>query len=65
MARKYIDCREYPSQMNCSVSIFADSDTELLEAAVQHAVSVHGHEDTPELREQLRTAFREERRRAA
>jgi predicted small metal-binding protein len=65
MARKYIDCREYPSQMNCSVSIFADSDAELLEAAVQHAVSVHGHEDTPELREQLRTAFREERRRAA
>ncbi len=65
MSRKYIDCREYPSQMNCTVTIFADSDVELLEAAVQHAVSVHGHEDTPELREQLQTAFREERRRAA
>ena len=25
---------------------------ELVEAAVQHAVSVHSHEDTPELREQ-------------
>ncbi len=65
MSRKYIDCREYPSQMNCTVSIFADNDEELLEAAVQHAVSVHGHEDTPDLREQLQKTFREERRRAA
>ena len=65
MSRKYIDCREYPSQMNCTVTIFADSDDELLEAAVQHAVSIHGHEDTPELRGQLQKAFREEKRRAA
>jgi len=65
MARKFIDCREYPSEMNCTVTIFADSDEELLEAAVQHAVAVHNHEDTPELREHLRQAFREERRRAA
>jgi predicted small metal-binding protein len=65
MARKFIDCRESPSVMNCTVTIFADSDEELLEAAVQHAVAVHDHEDTPELREQLRQAFREERRRAA
>ncbi|MGA9031059.1 MAG: DUF1059 domain-containing protein [Sulfuricaulis sp.] len=65
MSRKYIDCREYPSEMNCTVSIFADSDDELLEAAVQHAVSVHGHEDTPELREEMKKAFREEKQRAA
>lgn len=65
MSRKYIDCREYPSQMNCTVSIFADSDAELLEAAVQHAVSVHGHKDSPELRQQLSKAFKEEKRRAA
>jgi predicted small metal-binding protein len=65
MSRKYIDCREYPSQINCTVTIFADSDMELLEAAVQHAVSVHGHEDTPDLRAQLQKTFREERRRAA
>ena len=65
MSRKYIDCREYPSQMNCTVTIFADSDVELLEAAVQHAVSIHGHEDSPDLREQLHKAFREEKRRAA
>jgi len=65
MSRKYIDCREYPSEMNCTVSIFADSDEELLEAAVQHAVSVHGHQDTPELREEMKKAFRKERQHAA
>ena len=27
---------------------------EVVQAAAQHAASVHGHEDTPELREQLR-----------
>lgn len=54
MERKYIDCREYPSEMNCTVTISADSETELLEAAVQHAVSVHHEQDTPELRDALR-----------
>ncbi|MQR00641.1 DUF1059 domain-containing protein [Glaciimonas soli] len=59
MPRKYIDCREYPSDMNCSVAISADTDIELLETAVQHAVSVHGHTDTPELRSQLKQLFKE------
>ena len=59
MARKFIDCREYPSEMNCTVAIAADSEKELLEIAVQHAVSVHGHEDTPELRRQLSGMFKE------
>jgi predicted small metal-binding protein len=53
MARTYIDCREFPSDMNCTVAIVADSEKELLDAAVQHAVAVHGHSDTPELRQQL------------
>ncbi|KVO63068.1 DUF1059 domain-containing protein [Burkholderia stagnalis] len=57
MARRYIDCREFPSDMNCSVAISADSDGELLEAAVQHAVTVHQHTDTPELRTQLKALF--------
>ncbi|PUA16623.1 DUF1059 domain-containing protein [Glaciimonas sp. PCH181] len=59
MARKYIDCREYPSDSNCSVAIAADTDDELMDAAVQHAVSVHGHNDTPELRSQLKQIFKE------
>lgn len=65
MNRKYIDCREYPSEMNCSVAISADSEDELLQAAVQHAVAVHGHKDSPELRQQLQKIFKEERRHAA
>jgi predicted small metal-binding protein len=59
MTRKYIDCREFPSEMNCTVALSADSDQELLDAAVQHAVSVHHHEDSPELRQQMQQLFRE------
>ncbi|HSQ03886.1 MAG TPA: DUF1059 domain-containing protein [Burkholderiales bacterium] len=59
MARKYIDCRAYPSEMNCTLALAADSEQELLEAAVQHAVAVHGHHDTPELRQQLRTLLKD------
>jgi len=59
MARKYIDCREVPSGSKCSVAIAADSDDELLEAAIQHAVHVHGHEDTPQFRSQLRQSFKQ------
>ena len=58
MTRKYVDCREYPSESNCTVAMSADSDQELLEAAVQHAVSVHQHQDTPELRAQLQQLFK-------
>lgn len=57
MTRKYIDCRELPSESNCSVALSADNDDELLEAAVQHACAVHHHTDTPELRQQIRTLF--------
>jgi len=59
MARKYVDCRAFPSEMNCTVAIAADTEEELLEAAVQHAVAVHGHSDGPALREQLRQGFKE------
>ncbi|GLU30914.1 DUF1059 domain-containing protein [Trinickia caryophylli] len=59
MTRKYIDCREFPSDMNCTVALSADSEQELIEAAVQHAVSVHQHVDSPELRAQLATLFHE------
>jgi predicted small metal-binding protein len=53
MARMFVDCREYPSEMNCTVAISADTREELVDAAVQHAVAVHGHQDSPELRQEL------------
>ncbi|MDO8456609.1 MAG: DUF1059 domain-containing protein [Burkholderiaceae bacterium] len=59
MTRKYIDCREFPSVMNCTVALSADTDKELLDAAVQHAVAIHEHQDTPELRTQLQQLFKE------
>jgi len=59
MSRRYIDCRKFPSESNCTVAISADREDELIDAAAQHAVQVHGHEDSPELRAQLREAVRE------
>lgn len=59
MGRKYIDCRDFPSVANCTVAISADSEKELLEIAVQHAVAVHGHKDSPEFRAQLKQAFKD------
>ena len=61
MTRKAIDCRNYPSEMNCTVVLSADSERELLDASVQHAVAVHGHHDTPELRQQLKGLFKDEK----
>lgn len=58
MARMQIDCRQFPSEKNCTVSIAADTQSELLDAAAQHAVAVHGHKDTPELRAQLTKMFK-------
>ena len=59
MGRKFIDCREFPSEMNCTIALSADSEGELLEVAVQHAVAVHGHQDTPDLRNMIRRAMKD------
>ena len=59
MGRKFIDCRDYPSEMNCSIAISADNEKELIDAAVQHAVAVHGHKDTPEFRATLKQAVKD------
>ncbi len=59
MARKTIDCRTLPSERACTVQIVGEED-EVLELAVQHAVSVHRHADDEELRQQLRAAMRDE-----
>lgn len=58
MARRSIDCREFPSDMNCTLAMSADSESELLEAAVQHAVTVHSHSDSPQFRDMLTKLFR-------
>lgn len=57
MGRMFVDCREMPSDKNCSVAIAADNERELLDAVVQHAVAVHGAEDTPNFRTELKKAI--------
>ncbi len=59
MARKYIDCREMPSETNCDVAM-SGSEDHLVEAAAIHAVTAHKHDDTPELREQIRGMLKDE-----
>jgi predicted small metal-binding protein len=59
MARKYIDCRDYPGDIKCTAALSADTEEELLEAVVQHGGKVHGYEDTPEFREKIRKEFKE------
>lgn len=50
MPRVYVDCREMPSERDCTLALSADTEPELIEAAVAHAIAVHGHTDGPELR---------------
>ena len=57
--RKVIDCRWFPTEKPCDVAI-SGNEEEVLNIAVQHAVQSHGHRDTPELREQLRSMLRDE-----
>jgi protein-arginine kinase activator protein McsA len=57
--RKSIDCREYPSEKNCSLRISGTED-EVLDAAVQHAISAHAHENSAELRDEIRKLLKDE-----
>jgi predicted small metal-binding protein len=58
-ARKMMDCRRMPSERNCSLTI-AGTEDEVLTVAVRHAVEEHGHDDTPEFREQIRQSLIDE-----
>ena len=53
MTRVMADCRRFPSESQCSLTILGEED-EVVRAAAEHAQSVHGHRDGPELREQIR-----------
>ena len=59
MSRKVADCRDFPSDTNCTLTISGEED-EVVVAATQHAVTVHGHEDTDEVREWLRQNLKDE-----
>ncbi|TLQ44081.1 DUF1059 domain-containing protein [Streptomyces marianii] len=60
MTRKVADCRKFPSETQCTLTISGEED-EVLRAATDHAVSVHGHTESPELREQIRGMLEDEK----
>jgi hypothetical protein len=53
MERVMADCRRFESDNKCQVTIIGPVE-DVVAAAAQHAEASHGHQDTPELREQLR-----------
>ena len=61
MGRKYIDCREQdvPGGGRCSWTLTADTEEELLEAALKHGINVHGHANTAEFRNKLINEFKD------
>ena len=59
MGRVVADCRDFPSESGCTLAISGEED-EVLDAASQHAVAVHQHQDGPELREAIRASLKRE-----
>jgi len=59
MARKIADCRDMPSETNCTLTI-AGEEEEVVRAAAAHAADVHGHENTSELQALIRADLKDE-----
>ena len=54
-----MDCRDYPSNVPCTVSLFAATKDELLEAVILHHRNVHGNRDTPKFRATIAKQLKE------
>jgi predicted small metal-binding protein len=59
MSRKIADCRDFPNEKGCTLTIAGEED-EVITAAAQHAVAVHGHEDNEGLRSWLKDNLKDE-----
>jgi hypothetical protein len=57
--RRVIDCRKFPAEKPCSIAI-SGTEEDVLELAVLHATTVHGHADSPELRQQIRSMLEDD-----
>jgi Protein of unknown function (DUF1059) len=60
MTRKWIDCRDFPDDTGCTL-YFSGEEDHVLRAVAEHAVSFHGMQDTPELRDKFRGMLKEEK----
>ena len=61
MSRKYVDCREYPSEKKCTL-LLAGEEADVIQAAAEHAASTHGYQDTPEMRNEIKKMLKDEPR---
>ena len=59
MARKIADCRQFPSENGCTLTITGE-EAEVMAAAIAHAVTAHHHVDDEELRSWLRANLEDE-----
>jgi hypothetical protein len=57
--RKVIDCREFPSDSNCTLTI-SGTEPEVIKAAAEHAISAHGHTPGPGLINDIRSMLHDE-----
>lgn len=63
MAKRVVsDCRDYPSEKNCSLTI-AGTEEEVLRVAVAHAIAEHGHSrsEAEEIRKWVKANLKSER----
>ena len=59
MGRMVADCRDFPSESGCTLTISGE-ESEVVDAAAQHAVAVHRHDDDAELRTRIRASLKPE-----
>ena len=59
MGRKVADCRNWPSESSCTLTISGEED-EVIIAATHHAMTVHGHQDVEEVQAWLRENLKDE-----
>lgn len=59
MSRRVADCRDIPSVSGCTLTI-AGEENEVVRAASEHAVSVHGHDPGIELEAGIRAGLKVE-----
>ena len=56
--RYVVDCRKSPGS-NCTLAL-SGTESELLEAVVDHATHVHNKENSPQLKEEIKSWMEEE-----
>lgn len=59
MGRKVADCRDFPSEKGCTLTISGELE-EVVAAATQHAISAHGHVDAGAVATWLRENVKDE-----